>query len=416
MATVEIELRKYAKYKMKTVDGKKVKVELTDSPMPLVLRITSGKKISRKNTGLYIKATEWDEKKRRVNRKHSEHQRLNDALDALVKEAEGLKADVIKERQVIVPSRIMDAVFAVTDFYELAERRKKYFQAQNKHNTAKNYQGMISRLKEYAPALSVEEITPQFLEGFRAFLSNPQKPNGPVSKHNTIVAHLSKIAAVLNSTDLKTANPFKKVKRGTFQRANTTKLYIEDIEKVKRYIPNGYWEGIAKDTFLFSFYAAGMSSKDVLLLQWEDIRRQRIEFGRRKVAGSTGVQLSIPLNAVTEGILSRYDPGTSTVFNLVSFVEDGKGSENSYEANKEREKIQASINRALKSISLNSGVGKRITFKDARTAFAQIANEASQRNVYGIQQAMGHSKISTTEIYLGADARAVDELLAAVYR
>jgi integrase len=415
MATVEFELRTYKKYKTREINGKKVKEEIKDAPMPIVLRVTSGAKVSRKNTGLYVRADQWDPKKRQVNRKHSEWSRLNDALDVLMREAEGLKADAIKAREAVVPAKIIGAVFGSTDFYELAEQRKKQFQAQNKHNTAKNYQGMITRLKEYAPALSVEEITPQFLEGFRTYLSTPQKPNGSVSKHNTIVAHLSKIAAVLNNADVLN-NPFQKIKRGTFQRARTAPLYLEDIDKIRRYIPNGYWEGVAKDTFLFSFYAAGMSSKDVLLLQWEDIRRQRIEFGRRKVAESTGVQLSIPLNTVTEGILSRYDRGTLTIFNLVSFVEDGKGSENSYEANKEREKIQASINRALKSISLNSGIGKKITFKDARTAFAQIANEASQRNVYGIQQAMGHSKISTTEIYLGADSRAVDELLKTVYK
>lgn len=401
MATVDIELRKYTR---------------SDGTQPLVLRITAGNKVSRKNTGLYVKAAEWDAKRREVNRKNPNFARLNDALKALKDEAEATKADAIKARRAVVPSAIIDSIFATTDFYELTEARILQFRKENKNFTASNYSSMLSVLRKYVSVtynsdkLAVEEITTKFVEDYRQYLK------GLGRKHNTIVNNLSKLAAVLNSCDLKGANPFANTSRGTYKKAAPKPLRMEDIEALRRYIPSTYWEGIAKDAFLFSFYAAGMSSKDILLLSWEDIQHGRIEFGRRKVADTSGVQLSIPLNAVTSAILSKYDRSTTTVFNLVKILPDGKGSENSVAANRERSVVQALINRSLKNIALNSSIKKTFSFKDARTAFARIANEASGRNVYGIQQALGHSKIGTTEIYLGDDRRAVDELLAMVYR
>lgn len=46
MATAEVELRNYKR---------------KNGLQPLVLRVTAGSVVSRKNTGLYIKEAEWDE-------------------------------------------------------------------------------------------------------------------------------------------------------------------------------------------------------------------------------------------------------------------------------------------------------------------------------------------------------------------
>jgi len=76
-------------------------------------------------------------------------------------------------------------------------------------------------------------------------------------------------------------------------------------------------KGIAKDAFLFSFYAAGMRSSDVLQLRWSDIKEDRIIYSQQKKADSDGAELSIPLNQFTRDILERYDRSTPTVFNVL---------------------------------------------------------------------------------------------------
>jgi integrase len=385
---------------MKEVEGKIVREEIPDCPMPLVLRITSGSKVSRKNTGLYIRADEWDAKKRQVSRKHPEYARLNDALLSLIREAEGLKADAIRNRTGVAPGQIMKQVFASQDFYEAAE---SYGKSKAKYNTAKSFTALVTLLKEFAPTLMINEITPQFLADYKAFLQSKGKA------HNTIITHLGRIRTVLRSVDLKGQNPFNKFTIGMARPAKSPELTMEDIQQLVDYVPKNRGEANARDTFLFSFYAAGMRSTDVLQLQWADIQKDRIRFDPNKTLDSSRASLSIPLNEVTRSILEGRDKTTKTVFNLVQLIGDSK------DAVKARGRVQGLINGSLKVISMNT-IKKPLNFKMARTAFAQIANEASQRNVYGIQQAMGHSKISTTEIYLGADARAVDELLAAVYR
>lgn len=413
MATVEIELRNYRKRKTKVVDGKKVVTEVAGGLQPLVLRVTSGKQVTRKNTGLYIKAAEWDPFKRRVNRKHSEWARLNDALDVLVREAEGAKADLIKSRQHVSGKAVMAKVFAVTDFYDAVTAHLRTLN-KDQTTTADNFRAMSDRLKAYRPALSVEEVTPALIEGFKAHLltrGNLDAEGKPCGyAHNTVVHTLSLMRKILNTVDLKNGNPFDKVVVGTFTPAKVKELDKADIEKLRAYSPRTHGERVALDTFLFSFYAAGMRSSDVLKLKWASIAGDRIIYEQGKKLHQGAAALSIPLNDVTREILSRYDRSTESVFNLLHHLEGG-----SPKAVRERKSAQRWIAINLISAAKAAGVDKSISFKLARTSFARIANETSGRNIYGIQQTMGHSNVRTTEIYLGTDTRAVDELLGVVY-
>lgn len=398
MATVEVELRNYKK---------------KNGTQPLVLRISSGDKISRKNTGLYILEKEWDPEKHRVNRKHPRWTQLNDALDVLCKEAEGIKADIIRDRAVVTPKAVIKKVFATRDFYEAVQKKIESF-GPEQAGSVYNYQKFITRVKAFAPTLAIEEITPELIEEFKTHLKTKGKgkdANGVWQgySHNTVVETLTKMKVVLNDIDLKGGNPFDKVTVGSYKGAKVKELNLEDIQKIRTYIPRGKWESIAKDTFLFSFYAAGMRSSDVLQLRWSDIKGNRIVYDQQKKADTDKSELSIPLNQFTRDILARYDRSTPTVFNVLTLSGGSKA------ALDQRKKIQAAITTSLKLIAFRCGITTEVSFKLARTSFGRIANEVSGRNVYGIQQAMGHTKIATTEIYLGSDNRAVDELLQVVY-
>jgi integrase len=414
MATVEIELRKYNKRKTKVVNGKKVTVEDKNSLRPLVLRVTSGSKVSRKNTGLYIRPEEWDALKRRVNRKHPEWSRLNDALDALVKEAEGIKADIIKDRQLVTPERVTKAVFSTRDFYALAEEKKNSF-GKEQAGSVGTYERAIARVKAFAgPTLAIEEINDTWVKSFKKWLQesapNEKAEKGKGYAHNTVVSTLRKVKSIIGEAGIKGENPFEKVTIGSYRRAKDEPLELEEIKLLERYIPRGKWEQIAKDTALFSFYSFGMRSADVLQLKWSNIKKGRIVYDQNKKANNSDEPtLSIPLNRFTEEILKRYDRTTETVFNLVTKFGGSK------EAMKERERIQASIGGALTLMCLRAGIDKHVNFKLLRRSFAHIANQLSGRNVYAIQTAMDHKDIKTTEIYLGKDLRAIDELCATVY-
>ena len=407
MATVEIELRKYKKYKTKLVNGEKVRTELKDALMPLVLRVTAGKDVSRKNTGLYIKEAEWDSNKRRVNRRHPEWARINDALDRLVKEAEGVKADIIAEGYAVRADEVTTGVFATHNFYHLAEQRKNKFAKAGKYGSEKNYDSMMSVMRGFAPTLSLEQITPKFLEAFRDHLRDEhpvisktgKKRIVKASEPNTVIYILSKVKAVIANCGLKVKNPFDTVVLGSYKSSQEIILSSEDIQKIRNYIPAGYWQRIAKDTFLFSFYSAGMSSKDVLQLKWDQVQDGRINFGRQKVKDSSGVQLSLPLNPVLEEIISRQDNAKETVFGLVKNFGEGRV------ASKEREVIQASINRALKLIALIQGSGRASpTRMPARHLHrSPIKRAAGMCTVYSRQWAIAKSVLQkyTSAVMVG---------------
>ena len=322
MATVAIELRK-----TKRKDGKQ----------PLVLRITAFGRVARRNTGLHILAEQWNAAQQRVNSKHHEAMRLNDALNALRREAEGLNADAIAERRPAAASDIAQKVFATHDFFELAAQRGKDFKKDDQYGTGRSYSTLIARVKGFRSTLKLEEITPEFIEAFRKHL----KKEGYA--HNTIVWTLGRLRTVWNAAGMKGDSPFEKATVGTYRAAEVEELTKEEITMIRNYIPAGKWEKAAKDTWLFSYYAAGMSSIDVLQLTWPDIRNGRIFFGRHKVSDTTGAKLNTPLNDYSKEILARQDKGGVTVFGLVN--DFGRGEK----ATKERERVQQEIAKALKT-------------------------------------------------------------------
>jgi len=103
---------------------------------------------------------------------------LNDALDALCKDAEGIKADTVRDRALGTPTSVIKKVFATRDFYEATNRKIETFDKEP-HGSTDGYRKMMARLREYAPPLAIEEITPEFIEGFKTHLT--MKGKGKVS-------------------------------------------------------------------------------------------------------------------------------------------------------------------------------------------------------------------------------------------
>jgi integrase len=206
-------------------------------------------------------------------------------------------------------------------------------------------------------------------------------------------------------------NPFDKFTVGTYEASDKEPLSAEDITKLWNYKPVNPSEKLARDTFLFSYYAAGMRSSDVLLLEWDEITPRYIIYTQGKKEHRGGAKLRIPMNSFLDTIIKGYEQGTETIFDVVPARTD----KNFLDVKRKIESKQAVINRYLKLIAQKVGITKHIMFKLARTTFADIANKKTNRDIYGIQQSLGHSKISTTEIYLGKDQSAIDELLKKVY-
>jgi integrase len=362
------------------------------------------------NTGLYTTVKQWDAKRQRVRLSHPNHTKINDALDARIKEAESAYAQMHSISTQPTAKAITQKAFAAIDFYEHARAVCAGMTGDTQLRSQRSFGSMLLLLEKFRPTLNMDEITHELVADFIAFLKTQPGRDSKYLANTTIAKRVSQFSEAYKSHPMAhRPSPFEDAKIGTLRPKEITPLSAEQIEALWGYTPASEAEDFARDLFLFSFYAGGMRPSDVLLLRWPAVRENEIVYvEHKKMHLANQKAIMIPIHARLAHLLSKRDRNTLTVFGKV----DKTGMR---EAAKQAEAHLTTANRNLKLIAIKLKIPEWLALKVARRTFADIANKMSGRNVYAVQQAMGHSKIATTEIYLGKDTTAAQELFKQVY-
>ncbi len=191
-------------------------------------------------------------------------------------------------------------------------------------------------------------------------------------------------------------NPFKHVYTGidkTRKRAVSLDVVreIRDLNLTKKSLV------FARDIFLFSFYTRGMSFVDMAFLKKKDLQNGILTYRRHK----TGQQLFIKWEKPMQELIDKYD--TSDIPYLLPIIRNnGMDEWHQYQNEAHR------INRNLKHIGKQMGLGIPLTTYVARHAWASIA-QSKNVSLSVISEALGHDSEQTTRIYLASlDTSIVD--------
>jgi integrase len=175
-------------------------------------------------------------------------------------------------------------------------------------------------------------------------------------------------------------------------RAATDKRSVdrETVSKVKNLqLKERSALSLARDIFLFCFYALGMPFVDVAFLRRQQVNGDQIVYYRRK----TGTRVTVPLLPCMRDIIGRYQNNTSDyVFPLLGST-DPQTAYNEYLT-----KLNW-YNRALKRLARRAGVSETLTSYTTRHTWATTAyHNCVELPV--ISKALGHSSPQTTLTYL----------------
>ncbi|AUD00990.1 site-specific integrase [Spirosoma pollinicola] len=197
----------------------------------------------------------------------------------------------------------------------------------------------------------------------------------------------------------------------------------------------GVWLFRAKWLYLFAYQMGGIRSRDVLQLRYSNIvgetGSERLEYQMSK----TGEFMSTRLNKKARGIIELFKrPGTTTDSYLFGVLSDEAdyASYVSYEQKKKMPRelaiqlyndissVQAEINGELKTLAKKAGIAERLTFHTARHSFADKARrmmkESKNISIDDIRQALGHTKLDTTQRYLDSfDREGLDSAMGAIF-
>ena len=203
--------------------------------------------------------------------------------------------------------------------------------------------------------------------------------------------------------------PFDEYKISKFD-VKTKKRAIskEDIKNIIGLDLSGETDSLrlSRDIFVFSYLCGGINFSDIANLKTDNIINGRIQYTRQK----TGKLISIHLSEEARNILSLYGR-TTEVRGYLFPILDNRIHKSGQQKQNRIHKLLGRTDKNLKVIAEKCGIKVNLTTYAARHSFATILKNSGV-NVVLISEALGHSDLTTTQIYLDSfDNDQIDEAL-----
>lgn len=392
MASLKIVLRKEKK---------------ADGLYPLALRITKDRKQHYIYLDYRISPNDWDKTAQRVKKSHPNAARLNafilqklaDATnDALELEAKKAQVSARAVRQKIKPQ--VGAMFfeQAQDFLDDLKKAGKY----NQYTSCKSRIGNFKKFMKGSD-IAFADITPGLLDKFAIYMKSVHKPRRGKDKVNerTVSNQLVTIRSVFaharrNQVIDERLTPFGKGRvKITFPDTKKVGLDPSEIEALENAKLDDPRHDHARNLWLFSFYFAGMRASDVFRLKWSDFVDDRLHYSMGK--NNKGGSLKVPAKAIA--ILDKYRPFRESEDDFVFSDLKGQDLNDPFALQKS---ISFKVSRYDKFLRLHvapaANIKKKLTMHIARHSFAQ---NATNIDVRVLQKLFRHSKLETTEGYMG---------------
>lgn len=272
---------------------------------------------------------------------------------------------------------------------ELMEMEAPAIKKFHSYSTVKNYETAIKSYLTFQGKAdaSLSDITAEQVNGWQQWL----RKKGVCL--NSISCYMRSLRSFYNYAVEKgivnQQHPFNKAFTG---RTKTEKrsLEEEDIRRIKMvHLKKGSFLAMARDMFLFCFYALGMPFIDLFFLRKSQVSGDTLTYYRKK----TGQRVCVHIEPCMREIIEKYDvSGSEYVFPLNT-------SHNEDAAQQEYLQLLGRYNRVLKILARKAEVTYKLTSYMARHTWASMAY---QRNVAlpVISKALGHTNTRTTLVYV----------------
>ena len=191
--------------------------------------------------------------------------------------------------------------------------------------------------------------------------------------------------------------PFDAYKVSKFDtRTKKRAITKEDVRKVIALdLSQGYpSERLARDIFVFSYFGAGINFADIALLKYGNVRDGRVQYVRKK----TGKPINFLLTEEMRNIIAKYQQQGQTDEDYIFPILDRRVHRTEQQRYDRTHKVLTNTNRWLRKIGQRVGI-EHLTTYVARHTFATVLKRSGV-NTSIISESLGHSDLSTTQIYL----------------
>jgi integrase len=333
----------------------------------------------------------------------------NFELQLIYKSLEKRAIDTIKDLHPFTLTAFEGSYFSRTyNKRDMLSKMKDYMNelyTKERTGTAKCYDSAYNSISKYLklkklPNPTFEDITPVWLTNYEDWMLEEGRSVTTVGIYMRNVRTIINIAiedGLLNHD----AYPFGKRKYIIPAARNIKKaLSKEEIKLIYNYEPIHDAEQRARDIWMFSYLCNGINMKDIAQLKHSNINGNQLTFIRAKTINTKKQDrkpIRANINAPMKKIIQRWGRASLNpddyIFDILSKKDT---SEDIYKKVKGATKI---INNYMKRIGVNLGIDQKVTTYSARHSFATILKNSNTSTQY-ISEALGHTSLQTTAIYL----------------
>jgi len=274
-----------------------------------------------------------------------------------------------------------------------------YCEIQNKSvKTLENYAHYLDRfLCFFGKDLDTKELTLQKVQDYRIFLNRLEDDNGENLSIKTQNYHIIALRAFLKylvKNDISSLAP-EKIELSKIPERTVEVISREELERLFNAVDMTKNSGLRNIAILKMLYSTGLRVSELAGLNREQVDLKRREFMvRGKGKKPRIIFLSKDAAKIIESYISLRDDNFKPLF-----INSGKGQKKDDILNDEKRRLSTvSIEKIVRNCALKAGIIKKVTPHTLRHSFATelLINGADIRSV---QEMLGHSSITTTQIY-----------------
>ncbi len=264
-------------------------------------------------------------------------------------------------------------------------------------NSINSYENDINKLKSFLNdkgKISPLNVSADHIKEFVYNISKEVKANS----QSRIISGLKSFYDYLLFEKLIKINPVSNIESPKLRRKLPSTLSIEEINSMINNIDKTKKESERNIAIIETLYGCGLRVSELINLKISDLY---FEEDFVKVTGKGNKQRLVPVSEVNKQCINTYLINSRTKLNI-----DSRSSDIIFLNRNGYKLTRAMIFTIVKSLSKKAGIKKTISPHSFRHSFAThlLENGADLKT---IQQLLGHESITTTEIYMHLDNKAL---------
>lgn len=384
---------------------------LKNGENPLMLQVCKNGKRHYQSLGVSINPKFWDIKKNKLKSNCPNKEIIQKIINDKLAELQNRILELSAERKEFTATTILNGekrklqLATVDDFYQELIAQ---FTIDGKCGNRLIYKGSYNSLYTFTKGkldIPFSEIDVDWLKRYEKWLRSKNNKDTTISLlFRTLRSTYNK--AIKVKCARKSDYPFDEYKINKFDtRTQKRAISKTDVLKFMQDVEsNQPYAQLSKDVFVFSYFCGGINFTDIAQLTTLNIVEGRLHYVRQK----TGKQVKIGIPYEAMAIIKKYESESQ---GYLFPILDKKIHKTPMQKQNRIHKILAKVNKNLKMLSEQLGVNGNITTYVARHSFASVLKKSGV-NIALISEALGHSDLGTTQIYLDSfDNEQMDEAM-----